>query len=130
MLKYIYIFISDRGRGLWPKYFKALNIFPPPKKSMNGNLVKVKNIYAAEYYLGTSSLTHTHNFSLRPSLSDQDEATEQVVFVLHSLKNERETHMMGTPDNDDDDEEEVVSQVCQTNSTVISLDGPVVWFSR
>ncbi len=52
--------------------------------------------------------------------------------MLHSLKNERETHMMGTPDNDDDDddEEEVVSQVCQTNSTVISLDGPVVWFSR
>ncbi len=103
---------------------------------MNGNLVKVKNIYAAEYYLGifwpAVSLTHTHThyFSLRPSLSDQDEATEQVVFVLHSLKNEREAHMMGTPDDDDDEEEEVVSQVCQTNSTVISLDGPVVWFSR
>ncbi|KAL0183349.1 hypothetical protein M9458_022724, partial [Cirrhinus mrigala] len=39
-----------------------------------------------------------------------DEATELVVFVLHSLKNKRETHMMGTSDEDEDEEEEVVSQ--------------------
>uniref|UniRef100_A0A671P9X9 Bifunctional lysine-specific demethylase and histidyl-hydroxylase n=1 Tax=Sinocyclocheilus anshuiensis TaxID=1608454 RepID=A0A671P9X9_9TELE len=51
-------------------------------------------------------------------LSDQDEATELVVFVLHSLKNKRETHMMGT--SDDDEDEEVVSQVRQTNSAHVS----------
>ncbi|TRZ02386.1 hypothetical protein DNTS_003245, partial [Danionella cerebrum] len=30
-----------------------------------------------------------------------DEATELVVYVLHSLSNKRETHMMGTDDDPD-----------------------------
>lgn len=38
------------------------------------------------------------------------------MFVLHSLKNKRETHMMGESDDDDDEEEEVISQVCQPTS--------------
>ncbi|XP_046873046.1 ribosomal oxygenase 2 [Hypomesus transpacificus] len=35
-----------------------------------------------------------------------DEATELVVFVLHSLRNNRETHMMGGSGGDEDDDEE------------------------
>ena len=35
----------------------------------------------------------------------QDEATELVVFVLHSLRNKRETHMMGGSGGDEDDDE-------------------------
>ncbi|XP_048037391.1 ribosomal oxygenase 2 [Megalobrama amblycephala] len=54
--------------------------------------------------------------TVEPSQENTDEATELVVFVLHSLKNKRETHMMGASDDDDDDdddnddEEEVISQ--------------------
>uniref|UniRef100_A0A671K6T1 Bifunctional lysine-specific demethylase and histidyl-hydroxylase n=1 Tax=Sinocyclocheilus anshuiensis TaxID=1608454 RepID=A0A671K6T1_9TELE len=50
--------------------------------------------------------------TVEPSQDNTDVATELVVFVLHSLKNKREMHMMGTSDDDDDDdeEEEVVSQ--------------------
>ncbi|XP_026129860.1 ribosomal oxygenase 2-like [Carassius auratus] len=53
--------------------------------------------------------------TVEPSQENADEATELVVFVLHSLKNKREMHMMGTSDeeeddDDDDEEEEVVSQ--------------------
>uniref|UniRef100_A0A672QZH5 Bifunctional lysine-specific demethylase and histidyl-hydroxylase n=1 Tax=Sinocyclocheilus grahami TaxID=75366 RepID=A0A672QZH5_SINGR len=50
--------------------------------------------------------------TVEPSQDNTDVATELVVFVLHSLKNKREMHMMGTSEDDDDDdeEEEVVSQ--------------------
>ncbi|KAG7222781.1 hypothetical protein INR49_016100 [Caranx melampygus] len=36
----------------------------------------------------------------------EDEATELVVFVLHSLKNQRESHMMGEGCEEDEEEEE------------------------
>lgn len=42
--------------------------------------------------------------TVEPSPETTDAATELVVFVLHSLKNQRKCHMMG--DNVDDDEEE------------------------
>ncbi|XP_043087712.1 ribosomal oxygenase 2 [Puntigrus tetrazona] len=50
--------------------------------------------------------------TVEPSQDNTDEATEMVVFVLHSLKNKREMHMMGTSDDEDedDDEEEEVSE--------------------
>ncbi|KAK7125227.1 hypothetical protein R3I93_020801 [Phoxinus phoxinus] len=58
--------------------------------------------------------------TVEPSQENTDEATELVVFVLHSLKNKRETHMMGASDDEDDeddddededdDDEEVISQ--------------------
>uniref|UniRef100_A0A671K8Y6 Bifunctional lysine-specific demethylase and histidyl-hydroxylase n=1 Tax=Sinocyclocheilus anshuiensis TaxID=1608454 RepID=A0A671K8Y6_9TELE len=44
--------------------------------------------------------------TVEPSQDNTDVATELVVFVLHSLKNKREMHMMGTSDDDDDDDEE------------------------
>lgn len=37
----------------------------------------------------------------------QDSATELVVFVLHSLKNQRECHMMGESVGDEEEEENV-----------------------
>lgn len=36
----------------------------------------------------------------------QDTATELVVFVLHSLRNQRECHMMGGGGDDEEEEEE------------------------
>ncbi|XP_051542147.1 ribosomal oxygenase 2 [Myxocyprinus asiaticus] len=48
--------------------------------------------------------------TVEPSQDNTDEATQLVVFVLHSLKNRRETHMMGSSNNDDDDDEEESSQ--------------------
>ncbi len=39
----------------------------------------------------------------------QDEATQLVVFVLHSLKNQRESHMMG--DSSDEELEQDISRV-------------------
>lgn len=47
--------------------------------------------------------------TVEPSQERTDEATELVVFVLHSLRNRRELHMMGKSSGvseDDDDEEE------------------------
>ncbi|XP_060911722.1 ribosomal oxygenase 2 [Labrus mixtus] len=40
--------------------------------------------------------------TVEPSQQRTEEATEQVVFVLHSLKNQRESHMMGEGDEDED----------------------------
>ncbi|KAK1800426.1 hypothetical protein P4O66_005657, partial [Electrophorus voltai] len=49
--------------------------------------------------------------TVEPSQDNTDEATELAVFLLHSLKNKRETHMMGTRDEEDDqDDEEETSQ--------------------
>uniref|UniRef100_A0A672Z4N9 Bifunctional lysine-specific demethylase and histidyl-hydroxylase n=1 Tax=Sphaeramia orbicularis TaxID=375764 RepID=A0A672Z4N9_9TELE len=39
--------------------------------------------------------------TIEPSPRTTDEATEQVVFVLHSLKNQRERHMMGASDDEE-----------------------------
>ncbi|XP_029923950.1 ribosomal oxygenase 2 [Myripristis murdjan] len=44
--------------------------------------------------------------TIEPSQDRTDEATQLEVFVLHSLKNQRENHMMGEGGDDDDDEEE------------------------
>ncbi|XP_055063270.2 ribosomal oxygenase 2 [Misgurnus anguillicaudatus] len=41
--------------------------------------------------------------TVEPSQDNTDKATELVVFVLHSLKNKRETHMMGTSEDEEDD---------------------------
>ncbi|XP_059208291.1 ribosomal oxygenase 2 [Centropristis striata] len=49
--------------------------------------------------------------TVEPSQENTDEATELVVFVLHSLKNQRESHMMG--ESFDEDEEEDVSRGLQ-----------------
>ncbi|XP_068593768.1 ribosomal oxygenase 2 [Cebidichthys violaceus] len=43
--------------------------------------------------------------TVEPSQEKTDEATEMVVFVLHSLKNQRESHMMG--DCDEEEEQDV-----------------------
>ncbi|XP_051973440.1 ribosomal oxygenase 2 [Xyrauchen texanus] len=48
--------------------------------------------------------------TVEPSQDNTDEATQLVVFVLHSLKNKRETHMMGSSDDGDEEEEEESSQ--------------------
>ncbi|XP_062870073.1 ribosomal oxygenase 2 [Trichomycterus rosablanca] len=49
-----------------------------------------------------------------PSSENMDEATKLAVFVLHSLRNKRETHMMGARDEHDDcsgcDDEECESE--------------------
>ncbi|KAG7279204.1 hypothetical protein CRUP_013596 [Coryphaenoides rupestris] len=45
-----------------------------------------------------------------PRLEDSDEATELAVFVLHSLKNQREVHMMGRSDQEEEEEEDDISQ--------------------
>ncbi|XP_051540045.1 ribosomal oxygenase 2-like [Myxocyprinus asiaticus] len=42
--------------------------------------------------------------TVESSQHNPDEATQLVVFVLHSLKNKRETHMMESSDDDDEDE--------------------------
>ncbi|XP_030648489.1 ribosomal oxygenase 2 [Chanos chanos] len=44
--------------------------------------------------------------TVEPSQERTDEATELVVFVLHSLRNKRETHMMGEQEDDEEEEEE------------------------
>ncbi|XP_042355741.1 ribosomal oxygenase 2 isoform X2 [Plectropomus leopardus] len=46
--------------------------------------------------------------TVEPSLERTDEATELVIFVLHSLKNQRESHMMG--ESCDEQEEEDISR--------------------
>ncbi|XP_041949589.1 LOW QUALITY PROTEIN: ribosomal oxygenase 2 [Alosa alosa] len=48
--------------------------------------------------------------TVQPSQDRTDEATEMEVFVVHSLRNNREIHMMGEPE-DDEEEEECLSQV-------------------
>ncbi|XP_036451626.1 ribosomal oxygenase 2 [Colossoma macropomum] len=50
--------------------------------------------------------------TVEPSQDNTDEATELVAFVLHSLKNKRETHMMGAHVNDEEEDidEEETSQ--------------------
>lgn len=53
----------------------------------------------------------------------QDDATELVVFVLHSLKNQREGHMMG--DSCDDQEERSISTV-----TPYLADGPFIFITH
>ncbi|XP_056322992.1 ribosomal oxygenase 2 [Danio aesculapii] len=48
--------------------------------------------------------------TVEPSPDHTDEATELLVYVLHSLRNRRDTHMMmGASDEDEDDEESQVS---------------------
>ncbi|KAM7374928.1 hypothetical protein PAMP_007559 [Pampus punctatissimus] len=49
--------------------------------------------------------------TVEPSQERTDEATELVVFVLHSLKNQRENHMMG--ESGDEDEEQDISRGLQ-----------------
>ncbi|KAL7847286.1 hypothetical protein SRHO_G00222660 [Serrasalmus rhombeus] len=44
--------------------------------------------------------------TVEPSQDNTDEATELEAFVLHSLKNKRETHMMGAHVNDEEDVDE------------------------
>ncbi|KAI4885538.1 hypothetical protein NFI96_022479 [Prochilodus magdalenae] len=44
--------------------------------------------------------------TVEPSQDNTDEATELVAFMLHSLKNKRETHMMGAHDDDEEEEED------------------------
>lgn len=44
--------------------------------------------------------------TVEPGLEKTDETTELVVFVLHSLRNKRETHMMGGSGGEDDEEDE------------------------
>lgn len=47
--------------------------------------------------------------TVEPSPDHTDEATELLVYVLHSLRNRRDTHMMmGASDEDEDDEESQV----------------------
>ncbi|XP_066507043.1 ribosomal oxygenase 2 isoform X2 [Hoplias malabaricus] len=43
--------------------------------------------------------------TVEPSQDNTDEATELVAFVLHSLKNKRETHMMGARGNEEEEDE-------------------------
>ncbi|XP_037605304.1 ribosomal oxygenase 2 isoform X1 [Sebastes umbrosus] len=49
--------------------------------------------------------------TVEPSQDRTDEATELVVFVLHSLKNQRESHMMG--EGSDEEEEQDISRGLQ-----------------
>ncbi|XP_034082629.1 ribosomal oxygenase 2 [Gymnodraco acuticeps] len=49
--------------------------------------------------------------TVEPSQERTDEASEMVVFVLHSLKNQRENHMMG--ESGDEEEEEDISRGLQ-----------------
>ncbi|XP_027007193.2 ribosomal oxygenase 2 [Tachysurus fulvidraco] len=66
--------------------------------------------------------------TLEPSPDNTDEAMKLAAFVLHSLRNKRETHMMGSrdlheeeeEDDDDDDEEEE-----EEEKTVQGLDFPM-----
>ncbi|KAI5629196.1 ribosomal oxygenase 2 isoform X2 [Silurus asotus] len=44
--------------------------------------------------------------TLEPSPNNTDEAMKLAVFVLHSLKNKRETHMMGPKDPSDEEEDD------------------------
>ncbi|KAB5543526.1 hypothetical protein PHYPO_G00080180 [Pangasianodon hypophthalmus] len=44
--------------------------------------------------------------TLEPSPDNTDEAIKLSAFVLHSLRNKRETHMMGTQDHHEEEEEE------------------------
>ncbi|XP_034540170.1 ribosomal oxygenase 2 isoform X2 [Notolabrus celidotus] len=48
--------------------------------------------------------------TVEPPQQRTDDVTEQVVFVLHSLKNQRENHMMG---EDDEEEEQEISRGLQ-----------------
>ncbi|XP_071783083.2 ribosomal oxygenase 2 [Centroberyx gerrardi] len=51
--------------------------------------------------------------TVEPSQERTDEATELAVFVLHSLKNQRESHMMGESGDDDEDDEEEERDISQ-----------------
>ncbi|XP_076876143.1 ribosomal oxygenase 2 [Brachyhypopomus gauderio] len=48
--------------------------------------------------------------TVEPSQDNTDEATQLAVFVLHSLKNKRERHMMGAEEEDEEEDEEETSQ--------------------
>ncbi|KAM9455463.1 ribosomal oxygenase 2 isoform 2-T2 [Clarias gariepinus] len=63
--------------------------------------------------------------TLEPSPDKTDEAIKLAAFVLHSLRNKRETHMMGPQDDDDDDEEEEKDEGEEEEKTVQGLDFPM-----
>ncbi|XP_073769718.1 ribosomal oxygenase 2 isoform X3 [Danio rerio] len=64
---------------------------------------------AAAVHVFTAALHHDEELHTAGVLITSDEATELLVYVLHSLRNRRDTHMMmGASDEDEDDEESQV----------------------
>ncbi|MCJ8742501.1 hypothetical protein PDJAM_G00082770 [Pangasius djambal] len=60
--------------------------------------------------------------TLEPRPDNTDEAIKLSAFVLHSLRNKRETHMMGTQDHQDEEEEEEDEE---EEKTVQGLEFPI-----
>ncbi|XP_049325014.1 ribosomal oxygenase 2 [Astyanax mexicanus] len=77
----------------------------PPYKLQEEDIMPVGKLPALEDSVCVRFKEHIL-LTVEPSQENTDEATELMAFMFHSLKNKRETHMMGVHSVDDEDQED------------------------
>lgn len=96
----------------------------PPYHPQEGNLAPAGKLPTLEDSVRVRFREHIV-LTLEPSPDNTDESMKLAAFVLHSLRNKRETHMMGSQNLQEEREDEEEEADDEDEKTVQGLDFPV-----